>query len=177
VNVSANEGLFKLLYKVCCELLFFDEESTISTFLIHYQLTGTSHSLGKLRHSTFLSAGMLICTLWTRYTNFSFYETSSLIVVRYAKTHQSKFNFPIYLKAVLHTLQQMLEMPSVGMNTYVSMMSKRGSDAFQHPRYGTSIVCCVLYALPEFLSDVNSVGVNSMFYGTPQVEVCRIKVW
>jgi hypothetical protein len=47
----------------------------------------------------------------------------------------------------------------------------------QTPRYGKNLVCCILYALPELLSGVNSAGVNNIFRGTPQVEVYRIEVW
>jgi hypothetical protein len=38
VNVIASGDLFTLLYKFCCELLFFDDGSAVSAFLVHYQL-------------------------------------------------------------------------------------------------------------------------------------------
>lgn len=35
--------------------------------------------------------------------------------------------------------------------------------AFENPGCGTNLVCCILYALPEFLSGINNVGVNRTF--------------
>jgi hypothetical protein len=70
----------------------------------------------------------------------------------------------------------MLRFPSMGMNTCISKMSDQGSDTFEHPRCGTYVVCCILYALPKLLSGVTIVGVKHVFHGTAQVKVIGLRL-
>jgi hypothetical protein len=48
---------------------------------------------------------------------------------------------------------------------------KEESDAFDYPRCGTNLICCILYTLPKLHSGMNNVGINYIFHLTPHVKV------
>jgi hypothetical protein len=74
-------------------------------------------------------------------------------------------------------LQQMPEMPPMGINTRIITVVEVGSDMSQHPRCCTNIICCILHAERTLLSGVNTAGVIHIFHETLQVKVYWIKVW
>jgi len=74
----------------------------------------------------------------------------------------------------LHMPQQILEMPAMGMGTCVSRTSERRSDVLEHADFGANLVSYILYALPNMLPGVITVG---SFYGTQQVKVYVIEIW
>lgn len=74
----------------------------------------------------------------------------------------------------LHMPQPFLEMPVMGMDTCVSRTSERRSDVLEHADFGATLVSYFLYALPNMLPGVITVG---RFYVTQLVKVYVIKVW
>ena len=73
-----------------------------------------------------------------------------------------------------HIPQQILEMPFMGMDTGVGITSERRSDVLEHADFGANLVSCILYALPNMLPGVITVG---SFYVIQQMKVYVIEVW
>jgi hypothetical protein len=66
---------------------------------------------------------------------------------------------------------------SMVMNTCVTTMSERGSNAWQYPRCGTILILYDLYAIPKALSVASNDGVNNIFSWNRNIKVHHITVW